>query len=136
LAVAKHTEVVGQLTPSRTGLEIPVNGEVDQAEPLLIVTQAFFPVTTTQVPLVAVAWQEMAGLVRVPVGVTVSVAHVPGLVIPSTISDVPPLFKPAAQQSSLLDTTTHEIEVIVPVTVPGRVSAVQPGLLVLAALDL
>jgi hypothetical protein len=129
--------VVGQLTPSRTGLEIPVNEEADQAEPLLTVTQAFFPVTTTQVPFVAVAWQEMAGLVRVPVGDTVSAVHVPPpSVVPSTINDVPPLFKPAAQQSSLLDTTTQEMELIVPPAAPGRVCAVQPGVLVLAALDL
>jgi hypothetical protein len=137
LAVAKHTEVVGQLTPSRTGLEIPVNEEADQAVPLLTVTQAFFPVTTTQVPLVAVAWQEMAGLVRVPVGDTVSAVHVvPPFVVPSTISDVPPLFKPAAQQLSALDTTTQEMEFIVPLVAPGRVSAVHIGVLVLAALDL
>jgi len=79
----------------------------------------------------------MAGFVRVPVGDTVSAVHeVPPSVVPSTMSDVPPLFKPAAQQSSLLETTTQEIEFIVPLAVPGRVSAVQPGLLVLAALDL
>ena len=134
--MAKHTDVVGQLTPSRTGLEIPVNEDFDQAEPLLTVTQAFFPVTTTQVPLVAVAWQEMAGLVSVPVGDTVSADHVVPPIDPSTISDVPAAFKPAAQQSSLLATTTQEIEVIVPVAVPGSVCAVQLGLLVLAALDL
>jgi hypothetical protein len=119
------------------GLEIPVNEDFDQAAPLLTVTQAFFPVTTTQVPLVAVAWQEMAGSVSVPVGVTVSVdQRVPPSVVPSTINDDPVAFKPAAQQSSLLDTTTQEMEVIVPPAAPGRVCAVQLGVLVLAAIDL
>jgi hypothetical protein len=79
--------VVGQLTPSRTGLEIPVNEEADQAAPLLTVTQAFFPVTTTQVPLVAVAWHAMAGLERVPVGDTVSAVHV---VPPFVVLKTPP----------------------------------------------
>jgi hypothetical protein len=61
---------------------------------------------------------------------------VPPFVVPSTISDVPPLFKPAAQQLSALDTTTQEMEFIVPLVAPGRVSAVHIGVLVLAALDL
>jgi hypothetical protein len=51
LAVAKQTEVVGQLTPSRTGLEIGVNDVAVQVDPPFVVAQAFFPVTTTQVPL-------------------------------------------------------------------------------------
>jgi hypothetical protein len=120
------------------GLDIPVKVDFDQAEPVLRVSQAFFPVTTRHVPWVAVAWQEMAGLVSVPVGdKPVSTVQVPPpLVVWSTISDDPALFLPAAQQSSLVPTTTQEIEVIVPLAVPGRDSAVQAGVLVLAAVDL
>jgi hypothetical protein len=136
-AVAKQTDVVGQLTPSRMGLEIPVKEDFDQAEPESRVSQAFFPVTTRHVPWVAVAWQEMAGLVSVPVGdKPVSTAHGFVPINASTINDDPALFLPAAQQSSVVPTTTQEIEVIVPVRVPGRDSAVQAGLLVLAAVEL
>jgi hypothetical protein len=118
------------------GLDIPVKLDFDQAEPLRV-SQAFFPVTTRHVPSVAVARQEMAGLVSVPVSEKpVSTAHGFVPISASTINDDPALFLPAAQQSSLVPTTTQEIEVIVPLAVPGRDSAVQAGELVLAAADL
>jgi hypothetical protein len=66
----------------------------------------------------------MEGSVSVPVGETVSADHdEPPLVVRSTTNPV--LTKPAAQHSSLLDITTHEMEYIVPTAVPGRDSAVQ-----------
>jgi hypothetical protein len=44
--------------------------------------------------------------------------------VASTINDDPLLFRPAAQHSLVPDTTTHEMEDIVPVAVPGSDSAV------------